>query len=208
MCTGTSSTSSASTEMVADGETRRSKRVKVAPTRSYAPEVEEESLEVSPHATSGITTRNTELTAAVQHQQVPHEEMVLSSEEEESENDSDSSLLQPLEDTVQQQFQDEMVSSDEEIEHDSSSSSVHLDTIKQSSGNKRKRRAPIRSFDDRFNDLMVFKTKYGHCDVSQLGEDVSLGQWCSNLRGSYKKYQNNQKPTRTKPYYQMNRFSD
>ena len=116
MCTGTSSTSSASTEMVADGETRRSKRVKVAPTRSYAPEVEEESLEVSPHATSGIATRNTELTAAVRHQQGPHEEMVLSSEEEESENDS--SLLQPLEDTVHQQFQDEMVSSDEEIEND------------------------------------------------------------------------------------------
>jgi hypothetical protein len=196
MCTGTSSTSSASTEMVADGETRRSKRVKVAPTRSYAPEVEEESLEVSPHATSGITTRNTELTAAVQHQQVPHEEMVLSSEEEESENDSDSSLLQPLEDTVQQQFQDEMVSSDEEIENDSSSSSVHLDTIKQSSRNKRKRRAPIRLFDDRFNDLMVFKAKYGHCDVSTLGENASLGQWCSKLRGSYKKYQNNQKPTK------------
>jgi hypothetical protein len=58
MCTGTSSTSSASTEMVADSETRRSKRVKIAPTRSYAPEVEEESLEACD------VIRNNALTAA------------------------------------------------------------------------------------------------------------------------------------------------
>jgi hypothetical protein len=52
-CTGTSSTSSASKEMVAAGGTRRSKRVKVTPTR-YAPVVEEESLEASPHASSSV----------------------------------------------------------------------------------------------------------------------------------------------------------
>ena len=49
-------------------------------------------------------------------------------------------------------------------------------------------------FDYRFNDLMAFKAKYGHCDVSQLGEDASLGRWCRYMRGSYKKMQNNQKP--------------
>ena len=49
----------------------------------------------------------------------------------------------------------------------------------------------------RFNDLMAFKAKYGHCNVSQLSENASLGQWCSELRVSYKKIQNNQKP-RTK----------
>jgi hypothetical protein len=64
MCTGTSSTSSASTEMVADSETRRSKRVKIAPTRSYAPEVEEESLEAWSYASSGVVIRNNALTAA------------------------------------------------------------------------------------------------------------------------------------------------
>jgi hypothetical protein len=81
-CTCPSSTSSAtSTEMVSvdAGTRRRSERVKVAPTR-YASEVEEELLEASPHATA--------LTAAVRHQQVLHEEKVLSSEEEESYNDS------------------------------------------------------------------------------------------------------------------------
>jgi hypothetical protein len=29
------------------------------------------------------------------------------------------------------------------------------------------------AFDDRLNDLMAFKAKDGHCDVSQHGEDAS-----------------------------------
>jgi hypothetical protein len=64
-CTGKSSTStSASKEMVAAGGTRRSKRVKVDPT-SYDPVVEEESWTSSPHVSSGIlVTRNITLTAS------------------------------------------------------------------------------------------------------------------------------------------------
>ena len=34
-------------------------------------------------------------------------------------------------------------------------------------------------FDDRFNDLMAFKAKNGHCNVSTLGDDAFLGKWCS-----------------------------
>jgi len=205
---------------------------------------------------------------AVQHQQVPHEEVVLYSDKEESENDSsssvhldaiqqtsgnkrrrqatnpsfddrfndlmsfkakyghcdaskhgeDSSLGQEwriglrgsyqkmLVDTFQQ-FQDEMVSSDEESENDSSSS-VHLDAIQQTSGNKRKRQATNQSFDDRFNDLMAFKAKYGHCDVPYRGEDSSLGQWCSQLRASYKKIQNKQKPKIKLSDEQIQRLND
>ena len=45
-----------------------------------------------------------------------------------------------------------------------------------------------------YDDLMSFKAKYGHCDVTRTGENTSLGSWCSNLRVSYKKIQNNQKP--------------
>ena len=45
---------------------------------------------------------------------------------------------------------------------------------------------------------MAFKAKYGHCNVPQQGADASLGQWCSQLRVSYKKIQNNQKPTKMK----------
>jgi len=54
--------SSASKEMVAAGGTRRRKRVKVAPTR-YVP-AEEESWTTSPHASSGVVTRNTTLPAS------------------------------------------------------------------------------------------------------------------------------------------------
>ena len=63
-------------------------------------------------------------------------------------------------------------------------------------------------FDDRFNDLMSFKAKYGHCDVSKYGEDASLGQWCSNLRGSYKKIQNNQEPNNKLSDEQIQRLND
>ena len=91
-----------------------------------------------------------------------------------------------------QQFQHEMVSSDEESENSNStpSAQVHVDAVQQKSGNKRKRSAPIQqSFDDRcFNDLMVFKAKYGH----------SLGQWCSVPRVSCNQIQNNQMPQRMK----------
>ena len=119
---------------------------------------------------------------AVRYQQV-QQEMALSSDED-SKNDSTSSERVREVDALQQ-FQVEILSSDEEIENDSTcTSSVHLEAIQQTSGNKRKRRAPKQSFDDRFNDLMSFKAKYGHCDASQTGENASLGKWCSELRAS------------------------
>jgi hypothetical protein len=60
----TDTSSSASNEqMVAAGGTRRSKRVKVAPTR-YAPVAEDESWTTSPHASPGIVTMHTTLTAS------------------------------------------------------------------------------------------------------------------------------------------------
>jgi hypothetical protein len=64
-CTGMSSSTSSSSkeQMVAAGGTRRSKRVKVAPTR-YAPVAEEEVWTPSPHASSGVVISNTALTAA------------------------------------------------------------------------------------------------------------------------------------------------
>jgi hypothetical protein len=147
---------------------------------------------------------------AVRYQQV-QQEMALSSDED-SKNDSTSSERVRVRVRVVdalQQFQDEKVSSGEEIENDSTcTSSVHLDAIQRTSGNKRKRRAPIQSFDDRFNDLMAFKAKYSHCDVSQHGEDPSLGAWCNELRRSYKKIQNNQKPKRKISDERIQRLND
>ena len=66
-----------------------------------------------------------------------------------------------------------------------------------------------KTFDDRFNDLMAFKAKYGNCDVSsKRGEDASLGMWCNILRVSYKKIQNNQKPQKKLSDEQIQRLSD
>ena len=61
---------------------------------------------------------------------------------------------------------------------------------------------------NRFNDLMAFKAKYGHCDVSHRGEDPSLGQWCSQLRGSKKKIQNHHKPKTKLSDEQIHRLND
>jgi hypothetical protein len=99
------------------------------------------------------------------------------------ENDSPSSERVRVEDAFQQ-FQHEMVSSDKERENESTPSAQV----------QRKRPAPKQSFDDHFNDLLAFKAKYSHCDVPCIGENTSLGRWCSEMRVSYKKIQNKQKP--------------
>jgi hypothetical protein len=99
-------------------------------------------------------------------------------------------------------------SDDEESQNDSTSSPVHLDAIQQKPGQKRKRTAPTNSFDYRFNYLMAFKAKYGHCNVSQHGKDASLGKWCDNMRVSYTNIKNNQKPETKLSDEQIQRLSD
>jgi hypothetical protein len=64
------------------------------------------------------------------------------------------------------------------------------------------------NFDNRFNDLMAFKAKYGHCSVPLDDENASLGRWCSELRSSYKKIQNNQKPKNKLSDEQIQRLND
>jgi hypothetical protein len=64
------------------------------------------------------------------------------------------------------------------------------------------------AFNKRLNDLMAFKAKYGHCDVSQHGENASLGRWCIVVIRSYKKMQNNQKPTNKLSDEQIQRLND
>jgi hypothetical protein len=47
-----------------------------------------------------------------------------------------------------------------------------------------------KTFDERFKDLMAFKAEFGHCNVLQTRSSnnkySSLGQWCGNVRTSYK----------------------
>ena len=55
-----------------------------------------------------------------------------------------------------------------------------------------------RTFDERYAELMKFKKKVGHCNVPQKksGEYQSLGNWCRDLRMSYKKIQKGETPVR------------
>jgi len=57
-------------------------------------------------------------------------------------------------------------------------------------------RAAIKSFYERFKDLMDFKHKFGHCNVptKQFAEYQSLGVWCSKLRCSYRNIQQRETP--------------
>jgi hypothetical protein len=52
------------------------------------------------------------------------------------------------------------------------------------------RRKVHKTFDERFKDLMAFKSKFGHCNVpctkSSTNKHLSLGQWCGDVRRSYK----------------------
>ena len=51
-------------------------------------------------------------------------------------------------------------------------------------------------FDERFEELMEFKEKFGHCFVpcKKSNEYRLLSQWCKRLRNSYKSIQNGEKP--------------
>jgi len=50
------------------------------------------------------------------------------------------------------------------------------------------------SFEKRFNELEAYQAKYGHCNVKQSGDNKSLGRWCSKVRQSVEKMQNNEAP--------------
>ena len=49
---------------------------------------------------------------------------------------------------------------------------------------------------------------YDHCNVSGTGDDASLGQWCGELRVSYKQIQNNQPPRMKLSNEQIQRLND
>jgi len=57
-------------------------------------------------------------------------------------------------------------------------------------------RSPYKSFDKHFKALMGFKEKFGHFNVPRktTGEYKSLGQWCNQVRTSYKKIQKRETP--------------
>jgi hypothetical protein len=155
-----SSTSSASKDMIDAGGMRRSKRVKVAPTR-YVPDVEEESSTPSPHASSaGVVIMHSPLIASP-----------------------------PLENSS---------ATDETIEMNGNNEDTNIGSSRRVSAvaaatRVSKRRKVHKKFDERFKDLVGFKAEFGHCNVPQTrssnNKHYSLGQWCSDIRRSYKNIQ-------------------
>jgi len=46
------------------------------------------------------------------------------------------------------------------------------------------------SFDERCNQILLFKEEFGHCNVPpRYSDNPSLGQWCKTMRTAYKKIQ-------------------
>jgi hypothetical protein len=154
--TGMSSASKA--EMVAAGGTRRSKRVKVAPTR-YAPVVEEELWTASPHASSGVvTTRNIAALAP-------------SPLDESSATDGEITPMNVSNEDVN-------ISSSRRV----SAVAAATRANKRSKALKTfdERMKDLMSFKAEFGHCNVSATK------SRNNKHLSLGYWCSNMRQSYK----------------------
>jgi len=70
--------------------------------------------------------------------------------------------------------------------------------------------SPRRTFDERFEELMKFKDEFGHCNVPQTKSCVyyALGQWCSNLRKSYKQIQRRETPRYTLAHEGIRRLEE
>ena len=55
--------------------------------------------------------------------------------------------------------------------------------------------SPRATFDERFNELVEFKNKFGHCNVPcKYAENMSLASWCVRLRAAYIRVQKEKKP--------------
>ncbi len=51
----------------------------------------------------------------------------------------------------------------------------------------RRERGKSKNFQERLQELKVYKDKFGHCRVSRNDKNhYSLGSWCHNIRGSYR----------------------
>ena len=78
--------------------------------------------------------------------------------------------------------------------------------------NKKRKQIQFRgsyaSFDDRLEDLIAYKDQHGHCDVPQIGEFQSLGQWCAKVRRAKRTMDKNGKPEVCLSDDQMKRLDD
>ena len=149
-------TSASKEKMVAAGGTRRSKRVKVAPTR-YVPVVEEDSWAPSPHASAGVVTRNTVLTASP-----PLE----------------NSIAAPDEITMNASNEDTNIDSSRRVAAVAAATMVHKRRKVCKTFDERFK--DLMAFKAKFGHCNVPSTQ------SKNNKYYSLGQWCSDMRKAYK----------------------
>jgi hypothetical protein len=153
----TSGTSCASKEqIVAIGGTRRSKRVKVAPTR-YATVVEEEIREASPLDSSGVVIRNNALTAS--HRPLDH-----SSATDET--------------TMNVGNEDTNTGASRRVSAVAAATMVHKRRKVCKTFDERFK--DLMAFKAKFGHCNVPSTQ------SKNNKYYSLGQWCSDMRKAYK----------------------
>ncbi len=82
-----------------------------------------------------------------------------------------------LENTLVNQGMDIMADAENQTERNESSR-------KKSRAPKRR---PSKTFEEHFENLVEFKAKYGHCNVPhRYKENPSLGNWCNNIRTSWR----------------------
>jgi hypothetical protein len=170
-CTGTCSTTSSSSKekMIAVGGTwRRSKRVKVAPTR-YAPVVEEEVWTPSPHASSGVVISNTALTAAARP-------LDRSSATDET--------------TMNVSNEDTNIGASRKVSAVAAATLVHKRRKVCKTFDERFKE--LKAFKAKFGHCNV------PCTQSSNNKHYSLGVWCSSVRTSYKSIKEGGIPLRYK----------
>jgi hypothetical protein len=222
--TSTTSTSNASKEMVAVGGTRRSKRVKVAPTRYDPVVVEEVEEEASPHPSSGnVIRRNNALTAS--HCPLDHSSATDETTMNGNNEDAAATMVHTrgtVHKTFDERVKDLMAFKAEfghcNVPQTNSSNNKYRSlgswcgdmrstykAIKEGGKLRRTKLSKadmkrlenagfewilLKTFDERFKDLMAFKAEFGHCNVpctkSSNNKHLSLGMWCSHVRMSYK----------------------
>lgn len=81
-------------------------------------------------------------------------------------------------------------SAHEHLDHTASAMETGSQTTPAEAPTKKSRapkRRPSKTFDEHFVDLVAFKERYGHCNVPhRFKENPSLGNWCNNIRTSWR----------------------
>jgi hypothetical protein len=179
-CTGTSSTSSASKEMVAASGTRRSKRIKVTPAYYVPAEEESSSLEAWSYASSGATRRNTALAALppLYNNSATDGEIAMNGTSNENANSGSSQRVSAV------------------------AATASVNKTRKGHNTFDERFKDLKAFKEEFGHCNVPSTK------SKNNKHLSLGNWCHKIRQSYKAIKEGRTPCRKLSKADMKRLEN